>query len=60
MGPFLAPFPPPLQPGQSPDLPGTDEYPRCFLNGQVWELKNLVQRGGLAHRLSFPNPPRSL
>ena len=21
----------------------------CFLNGQVWELKNLVQRGGLWH-----------
>ena len=60
MGPFLAPSPAPLQPGQSPDLAGTDEYPRCILNGQACELKNLVQKGDLAHRLSFPNPPRSL
>ena len=49
VGPFLAPFPPPLQPGQSPDLPGTDVPLRCFLNGQVWELKNLV------HNLSHPS-----
>lgn len=60
MGPFLAPSPAPLQPGQSHDLPGTDEYPRCILNGQVWELKNLVQKGGSTLPLSFPNPPRSL
>ena len=56
-GAFFSTLPTPLQPGQSPDLPGTDVPLRCILTGQVWELKNLVQRGGLAHRLSFPNPP---